>query len=634
MIRRLVGRSTWRSFAPLLSLFLLSALTWPAGADATTVLPPTSDPFYAAPVPKPFGHACTLESYGVRFCPTSSLSNRVPSFDGAPLDVDVTLPATGSGPWPTIVMAQPYGTDKTYYETTKASGAASYGDDYSNVWFADHGYAVVTYSMRGTASSCGTPQSRAGYAACNDVEFELADQRYDARDVQSLLGLLVDEGIANPSSLGATGISLGSIVSLELAFLENRIRLTDGAFGPWQSPKGVPLHINSVYTNSSIADVVDLTAPNGRFLSFQPPTATNDHSPVGVIKESFPTAAAAASTPGASNIWDVPPHPGDFNLPGDVSLAETSEPDSPALAAVVQQLYTYHQAIGMPIGTGTAPILMEDGWEDVVVNGASQALRLADYLKQTEPGANIALQLMDVGHPLSANKSADVLATFEQATAFFNHYLQGQSGGPVPGSITAYTASCPTSAPSAGPFTAQGMDALDPGAVHFSSAVPQTVDSGGDPEIGAGTDWVAGGPCATFGTVNSPGTAVYTHSVTETFTMLGLPTMQLHVNAAGDYGQLDARLWDVAPNGNETFVGRGTYALTNNQQGNITWQMWGGGYTFKKGDSIRVELLAQDPPTERPSLSRFSVTVSNFTIELPSHNPPDGSEISTPTFGQ
>lgn len=96
--------------------------------------------------------------------------------------------------------------------------------------------------------------------------------------------------------------------------------------------------------------------------------------------------------------------------------------------------------------------------------------------------------------------------------------------------------------------------------------------------------------------------------------------MELHVHTVGLHGQLDARLWDVAPDGKETYVSRGTYALTHNQQGTITWQMWGGGYTFQRGDTIRVELLAQDTPTERPSLTPFSVTVSNFEIELPNHN--------------
>jgi predicted acyl esterase len=178
--------------------------------------------------------------------------------------------------------------------------------------------------------------------------------------------------------------------------------------------------------------------------------------------------------------------------------------------------------------------------------------------------------------------------------------------------------------------------------VRFSSAAAQTVLSGGDPSIGPQLDPIVGTAAATlpgadpecqpFTAVNWPGTAVYTHPVTHTFTMLGLPTMRMHIGTVGDHGQLNARLWDVAPDGKETFVSRGTYALTDHQTGTITWQMWGGGHTFPKGDTIRVELLAQDVPIERPSPSPFAVTVSAFTIELPSHEAPNGGEIVAPAL--
>ncbi len=67
--------------------------------------------------PAPFGHACTAQD-GVRFCPTAGLEDRVPSFDGVPLDVDVTLPPSGSGPFPTIVMMHGWGGSKTAFEST------------------------------------------------------------------------------------------------------------------------------------------------------------------------------------------------------------------------------------------------------------------------------------------------------------------------------------------------------------------------------------------------------------------------------------------------------------------------------------------------------------------------------------
>src|SRR3954469_19776690 len=110
---------------------------------AVAVLAPAS----AQAAPAPFGHACAPQD-GVRFCPTADLASRVASFDGTPLDVDVTLPATGDGPFPTILLLHGLGGTKTSFE---GSGT----DPYDNVSFARRGYAVVTPSARGFGNSCG-----------------------------------------------------------------------------------------------------------------------------------------------------------------------------------------------------------------------------------------------------------------------------------------------------------------------------------------------------------------------------------------------------------------------------------------------------------------------------------------------
>jgi hypothetical protein len=604
--------------------------------------------------PRPFGHDCTVESTGVRFCPTlaptSSSDERVRSWDGAPLQVDATLPATGNGPWPTIVILPGYGgSDGVSWEASAGSSGSNEGDHFSNVAFARQGYAVVTMNFRGVGYSCGPPYPGSATSdvwrtvnvgACRNVAFEFGDQRYDARDVQWVLGLLADQGIAKPQALGVTGESLGSLVTLELALLYNRIRLLDGGFAPWRSRAGIPLHISAAYPFWAVPDLMDGIAPNGRFLSFQPQTAANDAAPVGPIKLSGPVGISAEAPAAVSSV----PSSDGFDLFADGMYSELAAPDGPGASWLIRQIHDYHQSVGMQVGSGVAPILVQDGWGDLLVNGASQALRLVDYLKEVAPHAKVALQLADVGHAISHNKPADLAALDQQATTFLSHYLQGRPGGPVPGSVTAYTSTCPAGVASSGPYVAQGIAALAPGAVRFSSSAPQTVLSGGDPSIGPQLDPIAGTAeqgvpntdpqCQTDNAANWPGTAVFTHPVTQTFTMLGLPTMRMHVATVGDYGQLDARLWDLAPSGKEIFVSRGTYGLTDNQTGTITWQMWGGGHTFPKGDTIRVELLAQDVPIERPSPRPFAVTVSDFTIELPSHEPPDGDEIVKPVLAR
>src|SRR5919202_95978 len=109
--------------------------------------------------PQPFGHECSQEN-GVRFCPTKSDEDRVPSFDKVPLDVDVTLPDNGDGPWPTIVMMHGWGGDKDEFESDDPDGDGSITYHYNNNFYAKHGFAVVNYSARGFGRSCGNPSSR------------------------------------------------------------------------------------------------------------------------------------------------------------------------------------------------------------------------------------------------------------------------------------------------------------------------------------------------------------------------------------------------------------------------------------------------------------------------------------------
>src|SRR6266542_1828147 len=49
-------------------------------------------------------------------------TGEIPSFDGIGLDTDLSLPASGSGPFPTIVMMHGWSGDKTDWESdTKSS---------------------------------------------------------------------------------------------------------------------------------------------------------------------------------------------------------------------------------------------------------------------------------------------------------------------------------------------------------------------------------------------------------------------------------------------------------------------------------------------------------------------------------
>src|SRR4051812_21304660 len=142
-------------------LLALSAL-------AVLTLAPTA----AAAPPLPFGHACAPRE-GALYCPTASDAARVPSFDGVPLDVDVFLPPTGNGPFPTIALLHGFGGSKG---DTEAGGTASV----SNAsFYARQGYAVLVPTARGFGRSCGVPASRT--PDCARGWLHLGDERFQVR---------------------------------------------------------------------------------------------------------------------------------------------------------------------------------------------------------------------------------------------------------------------------------------------------------------------------------------------------------------------------------------------------------------------------------------------------------------------
>ncbi|HEY2428336.1 MAG TPA: hypothetical protein VGI06_05365, partial [Acidimicrobiales bacterium] len=83
-------------------------------------------------------------------------SGHVASWDGIPLDVDVTLPASAACGLPLVVFGHGWGNSKSDWE--RNSRVTSSGDpndsEWNSTWFASRGDAVLTFSMRGWAGSC------------------------------------------------------------------------------------------------------------------------------------------------------------------------------------------------------------------------------------------------------------------------------------------------------------------------------------------------------------------------------------------------------------------------------------------------------------------------------------------------
>jgi fermentation-respiration switch protein FrsA (DUF1100 family) len=547
----------------------------------------------------------------------------VPSFDGTPLDVDVTLPADAQAgrTLPTIVMLHGYGGSKNAFEQDSPEGSSSTLYHYNNTYFAQHGYAVLNYTARGFGRSCGREENSAATEDClaHKSYIHLADQRWEARDTQHLLGLLVDEKVTDPAAMGATGISYGGGQSVELALLRNRIRTIDGGYAPWTSPNGAPLSLAAAWPRWPWSDLVDSLEPNGRFLDSRVSGETESREPLGIMKQSYVDGLYALGQ-GTGTYCGSPPRPPCTDSSADINRwfvrVSAGEPEDAEAHAIANEIYDFHQGYGISIDH-PAPLLLESGWTDDLFP-PKESIRLYNAL-----GGAPSLQFGDLGHARGSNKENADHYLNDQGAAFFDARLRGTNaaGAPAPGRVTAFTQTCPKDAPANGPFRASSYGSLSLGDVGFGKAAMQNVtSSGGNDTTSLAIDPIAGGgdACRQLADETAPGTAVVRGpQVKRGYTLLGLPTVHASIATSGPFGQLDSRLWDVSPDGKQRLVSRGAYRLEDNQSGAITYQLHGNGYCFAPGHSPKLELVGKDPGYLRPSNSVFSLAVSKITVDLP-----------------
>ncbi len=566
----------------------------------------------AAAPQDPFGHPCSRQD-GVRFCPTNSLGERVPTFDGTPIDIDVTLPPRGDGPFPAIAMLHPFGGNKLQFESKTIKGVESIVSYYNNNYYAKKGYLVINASARGFGRSCGVEGTRTPFQ-CSQGFWHYADQRFEVRDVQHMIGKLADQGLVDPGKIGVTGVSWGSGQSAQLAFLRNKIRVPSGEYLPWKSPAGTPLKISAAFARWQWSDLGNALLPNGRFTTTGRAPGPVVY-PVGVANTAYIDFLLLAGVekgnlarPGQS------PYANPLALQFDVAKGE---PYGPNVTSVLEQLRTYSGITRL--GRTAAPLLMQNGWNDDLFEPL-QGIRTYNILRRANPNAKVGLQLGDVGHPRGSNKNNTNYYFNRAGGRWFDYWLLGKGRKPQPGAVSAYTTTCPQKAPGRGPFLANTPSGLANGRYLLGGARAKTVDSDG------GSLFVSLAFTPIIGTLNAckigplvvqPGSAGYRRIVRKGFTMLGLPTIRATIKTDGPYGQLAALLWDVSPRGTQRLISRESYRLRPNQSGRIKFQLSGNGYHFRKGHIVRLEVGPKDPIVRRTSNGSFSVRVSDLTASLP-----------------
>jgi hypothetical protein len=213
-----------------------------------------------------------------------------------------------------------------------------------------------------------------------------------------------------------------------------------------------------------------------------------------------------------------------------------------------------------------------------------------------------------------------------------DRYVKGDTSvRPLTG-VETLTQTCPEDVPSGGPFTAPTWQAIHPGEVTFRAGEPQTLtNAGGDPEIAQAIDPIAGpGACAQTDAADEQGTANYRlPAVTgDGFTLMGSPTVVADITTTGAFPQLNARLWDVGPDGRQTLVARTVYRP--DATGRQVFQLHPNGYRFAPGHVAKLQLLGRDAPYSRPSNGAFSVTVEDLELRLPVAERPGANGVRRP----
>jgi predicted acyl esterase len=564
-------------------------------------------PAAEAAIPNVFGSlACTAQpaNGNVRLC-----GGTTKTWDGATkIDVNVILPpqpAGADGPYPAIGVFHGWGGSKIgITEQTRR--------------WAEDGYVVFSMSDRGWGNSCGNADLEKLLPACAAGYNHLMDDRYEVRDAQYLLAVLADEGVVQPTKLGATGVSYGGGISMALAALRNRTMLPDGSLVPWKSPGGLAMELAAAVPQWPWSDLAYSLMPNGRTLDYvadAPYRGPDGKAPIGIEKQSFVTALYGLGL-GLSN-YALPGTDPEADLTTWFTTINAGEPydSNPLAPSIVAEIIAHHSSYYLDHSQPPAPLLIQSGWNDDLFP-VDEAIRFYNRTRTQFPGDPISLYLMDDGHMRSQNKAADVEAFEARQDAWFDHYLKGEGAAPSSGA-EALTTTC--GGPSEGPYSASSWRELAPGEIRLDGAAAQTImPGGGDPSTGLAFDPIGGsGACATASGADPAGVATYRLPPTPAagFTLLGSPTVVADIASSPD-SALAARLVDVAPGNTESLVARGLLRPGSGGKG-FVFQLHPQGYRFAPGHVAKLELLPADAPYARPSNLQAPITVSNLQLRLP-----------------
>lgn len=596
----------------LLALIVFLASTLAVGAQAKAP-PPTLAQLAASKLGLSCSNVTTSDNVSYVKC-----SGKIPSFDGLGLDTDISIPLDATRPAPSLAMLHGWSQDKTFWEadTTAGDGAGTW--HWNNVWFASKGWVVVNYTARGFQQSCGMTDQDVN---CTPNGYtHIADRRFETRDSQTLLGKLVDAGIADPKELASTGDSYGGGQTWLLA-----------TSLPWRSPKGATLQLAGGVPMYGWTDLLDSLSPNGRATPAVDQSAPHN-VPFGISKASYASGLYAVGRAEANGRYDE--NPADFgtNLDEQTQRIEQGEPYDPSTDPRLQQIvdsYTYRSAYDATdyfdaLRARTVhpvPVLSIQGWTDPLFP-VVQTLQMFRKLKAADPSYPIQMVFGDVGHSNAQNPAWQWQPINTLAYGFLEVHVLGQKSLAPPKQAYSFQTECSGTgqpAPIAGDW-----DSLASSNVELTSTTATTTSSvDPNPADGVDSDPIANSGCLTEdASTTDPGAAYYSFPSTGEH-LLGLPTVRLPYTLVGQDATVAFKLWDQKPDGSKTLVTRGEYRLStaagDPATGVLKTTLYGNDWVFPVGDTIVLQVTQNDAPYLRPDNEPSAIEWSGETLDLPTH---------------
>jgi ABC-2 type transport system ATP-binding protein len=511
--------------------------------------------------------------------------------DGTLLDVTVAVPA-GDGLHPLVVVLHGWG-----------------GSKGSNGWLAvpllADGHAVLRYSARGFGESWG--------------QVNLADVNVELEDLRSIVGQLVEDPQLqlDHEKIGVTGVSYGGG--------QTWLALVKPSFPSARGEKTV--RISAVAPIVPWTDLVYSLLPNGRpEFSLLPPGSPKLSYINGLFLSGlrFTPQRPYINYPDYLILWDT-----------WLNLVEPNRFD-PVYRQIFDGIAGYRsiwwqQDFWRDAAANRVPVFQVQGLTDDLFP-LTEAKRMLLALKSRASDYPIASYFGDLGHPRAANKEAERDYVVDLIRKWFSYYLRNMGTQPE------HVVRAAITRPRNQPFAPEDVITVNTYG-ELATAIAEKrfggtatlVNPVGDPYRGffwdplvmEGSRELQPLPAPPEPALVARASAVYTVPVAELsgaspLLIAGQPTVSLRAATTGLRVQLNVRLVDVAPDGAQQLITRGTFILQSAPAGaDVVIPTYGNVWEAAPEHVLRLEITTLDTPYLAPSRVPSVTRISQVRLELP-----------------